>query len=129
MEAAGVYGPSGSDFVKNLIDYANKPDVTLADLSFSMTYGQVLEEMAPAYNSGKWNLFLVEFWASMLFFLTYLVVTAKKSRNTEDSAVNGGVIAVALFACMSMMMNISGGCLNPATATAFNLQSWWSYNN
>lgn len=80
-------------------------------------------------DSGRINTFLVEMWASFLFCLTYLIVTSKKASHTQDSAINGAAISFALFACLAMMNNVSGGCLNPANVIALNMMSRISYRN
>jgi len=46
--------------------------------------------------------------------LVILCISHKTTTHSEDGGINGAVVIVTLYACLSFVGHVTGGCLNPA---------------
>ena len=68
-----------------------------------------------------WESFVMEIWASFLFFTITLHVTNEDTTYSKDRMITNVLVAMANTAGIIWAEKISGGVLNPASATNYIL--------
>ena len=67
---------------------------------------------------------VVEFIATFLFVLLFIIQHDERTRFSSDSALNCFFISVAYGSCVMLAKPISGGCINPAVCVGINITNF-----